>query len=118
MTSGGHEVDVGGTVPDYKYMHNKPESEVLAGQVEYSSCERLEYCLAMECSMKSSTLFERRHLRPMYTILRPSDVIDVICVPRPSPFFFFLFFRSSAILNVNRTTKTGEVWERGYPRSS
>ena len=68
MTSGGHEVDVGGTVPDYKYMCNKPESEFLAGQVEYSSCERLEFCLAMECSMKSSTLFECRHLPPMSTI--------------------------------------------------
>ena len=49
-------MDVGGTVPDYKYMRNKLESEFLAGQVEYSSCERLESCLAMERSMKSSTL--------------------------------------------------------------
>ena len=59
MTSGGREVVVGGAVPDYKYVHNKPESEFLTGQVEYSrSCERLGSCLAMEHSMmKSSTLF-------------------------------------------------------------
>ena len=36
MTSGGREVDVGGAVPDYKYGHNKPESEFLTGQAEYS----------------------------------------------------------------------------------
>ena len=42
MASGGREVDVGGVVPDYKYVHNKPESEFLTGQAEYSqSCERL-----------------------------------------------------------------------------
>ena len=59
MTSGGREVDVGRAVPDYKYGRNKPESEFLTGQAEYSrSCERLESCLAIERSMmKSSTLF-------------------------------------------------------------
>ena len=36
MTSGGRKVDVGGTVPDYKYGCNKPESEFLTGQAEYS----------------------------------------------------------------------------------
>ena len=42
MTSGGREVDVGGAVPDYKYVRNKPESGFLTGQAEYSrSCERL-----------------------------------------------------------------------------
>ena len=56
MMSGGHEVDVEGTVPDYKYGHNKPES---TSQVEYSqTCERLESCLAKERSMKSNTVFE------------------------------------------------------------
>ena len=59
MMSGGREVDVGGVVPDYKYGHNKPESEFLTGQAEYSwSYERLGSCLAVERSMmKSSTLF-------------------------------------------------------------
>ena len=58
MASGGHEVDVG-AVPDYKYVHNKPESEFLTGIVEYSpSCEHLGSCLAVEHSlMKSSMLF-------------------------------------------------------------
>jgi len=60
MTSGGHEVDVGGVVPDYKYRRNKPESEFLTGQAEYSwSCECLGSCLAVECSMmRSSMLFQ------------------------------------------------------------
>ena len=55
-TQGG---DRGGTVPDYKYVCNKPESEFFTVQAEYSrSCERLGSCLAMEHSkMKSSTLF-------------------------------------------------------------
>ena len=35
MRSGGREVDMGG-VPDYKFMHNKLESEFLTGQAEYS----------------------------------------------------------------------------------
>ena len=56
MTSGGHEVDVGGALPDYKYVRNKPESGFLSGQAEYSQS------------------FER-----------PPDVIHVISVPRPSP---------------------------------
>ena len=34
--SSGHEVDVGVVVPDYKYGRNKPESEFLTGQAEYS----------------------------------------------------------------------------------
>ena len=59
MTSDGYEADVGGGVPDYKYGHNKPESEFLTVQVEYSqSCERLGSCLVTERSlMKSSMLF-------------------------------------------------------------
>ena len=28
-------MDIGGMVPDYKYGHNKPESEFLTGQAEY-----------------------------------------------------------------------------------
>ena len=52
MTSGGREVDVGGAVPDYKYGRNKPQSEFLTGEAEYSrSCERLGSCLAIERSM-------------------------------------------------------------------
>ena len=40
------DVGGGGTVPDYKYVHNnKPESEFLTGQVEYSrSSERQGSC--------------------------------------------------------------------------
>ena len=34
MTSGRHEVDVGGVVPDYKYVHNKFESEFLTSEAE------------------------------------------------------------------------------------
>ena len=33
---GGPEVDIWGAVPDYKYGRNKPESEFLTGQAEYS----------------------------------------------------------------------------------
>ena len=41
--------DVGGAVPNYKYVRNKPESEFLTGQEEHSwSCERLGIYLAME----------------------------------------------------------------------
>ena len=40
MMSGGREVDVGGggegAVPDYMYGRNKPESEFLTVQAEYS----------------------------------------------------------------------------------
>ena len=36
-TRGGHRwTYVGGAVPDYKYGRNKPESEFLTGQAEYS----------------------------------------------------------------------------------
>ena len=67
MTSGGREVDVGGAVPDYKYVRNKPESGFLTGQAEYSrSCERLGSCLATERSMmKSSTLFHEFECGPL-----------------------------------------------------
>ena len=79
MTSGGRKVDVGGVVPDYKYVRNKTESEFLTGQAEYSrSCERL----AMERSMiKSSTLFyifECGPLPPTSTS-RPPDIICGKC---------------------------------------
>ena len=51
MTSGGCEVDVGGGVPDYKYRRNKPESEFLTVQAEYSrSCAHLGFCLVIEHS--------------------------------------------------------------------
>ena len=36
-------------MPNYKYMCNKPESEFVTRQAEYSqSCEHLGSCLAME----------------------------------------------------------------------
>ena len=59
MTSIGCGVDiyVGGAVSDYKYVRNKPKSEFLTGQVEYSpSCERLGSCLATECLMRKSSM--------------------------------------------------------------
>ena len=68
MTSGGREVDVGEAVPDHKYRRNKPESEFLTGQAEYSrSCERLGSCVATELSsmMESSTLFHVFECRPL-----------------------------------------------------
>ena len=49
MTLGGRRWG-GGMVPDYKYVHNKPESEFHTAQAEYSqSCERQGSCLATEC---------------------------------------------------------------------
>ena len=48
LAGGGGEV----AVPDYKYVHKKPESEFCTGQAEYLlSCERLEFCLVTEGSM-------------------------------------------------------------------
>ena len=66
MMSGGREVDVGGAVPIYKLVCNKPSSEFLTGGVEYCrSHERLGSWLLFERSMmKSSTLFERGLLLP------------------------------------------------------
>ena len=81
-----------GAVPDFKYGRNKPESEFLTGQAEYSqSCERLGSCLVIERSMmKSSTLFhvfDGGPLLPPTSTSHPPDVIHVIGVPRPSSFF-------------------------------
>ena len=89
MMSGGREVDVGGAVPDYKYRCNISESDFLTGQVEYSlPCEHLGSCLVIEClMMKFSTLFDYGPLP------RPPDVIHMIGVPRPSPFFSPFRFR-------------------------
>ena len=86
----------GGAVPDYKYGHNKPESEFLTVQAEHSqSCECLESCLAIECSMmESSTLFHdlNADLSPLMSTSRPLDVIHMIDVSRPSPFFALFCF--------------------------
>ena len=35
MKSGGRKVDVERAVPNYKYVHNKTDSEFLTGQAEY-----------------------------------------------------------------------------------
>ena len=96
----------------YKCVCNKPESEFLTGQVEYSrSYERLESCLATERSMmKSSTLFECGPLPP----LRPLDVIHVISVPRPSLFFSQVFCLCVLLLNTNRRPKMRKAWENLY----
>ena len=109
MTSGGREVDVGGEVPNFKYGRNKPESEFLTGQAEYSrSCECLGSCLAMERSMmKSSTLFhvfDGGPLPPTSTS-RPPDIIHVIGVPRPSPGFFL---RSSVAVHYTERKPKNE----------
>ena len=52
------------------------------------------------------------HGPPTFTS-RPPDIIHVIGVPRPSPFFALFRFR---VLYWMRTKeqKTGEAWERGY----
>ena len=67
----------GGGVPDYKYVCNKPEREVLIGQAKYMyrrSCECLGSCLAMQClMMKSSTLFHVFEWGPLpYIHLAPT----------------------------------------------
>ena len=81
----------------------------------------VEYCRSRESlgswpslerlMMKSSTLFECGPL-PMSTSC-PPDVIHVIGVPRPSPFFATLPL-PCILLNANWRTKTGEAWEWGY----
>ena len=55
-------------VPNYKYGRNKPESEFLTVQAEYSeSCERLGSCLVTERSMmKSSMLFHVFECGPLH----------------------------------------------------
>ena len=123
MTSGGQEVDVGGMVPDYKYGRNKPESEFLTGQAEYSwSCERLVSCLMVERSMmKSSTLFhivECGPYPPMST-LRPPDIIHVIGVPRPSPFFALFGFHVLYLMQTEEKKwgRPGNEATKGYTKS-
>ena len=69
MTSGGHKVDVEGAAPDYKYGRNKPESEFLTSLAEYSwSCERTSRVLPGGRALND-------------------EVIHMIGVPGPSPFF-------------------------------
>ena len=123
MMSGGRKVDVGGVVPhvpNYKYGLNKPESEFLTSQAEYSwSCKCLGSCLAVERLMtKSSTLFHvysSADPSPPTSTLRPPDVIHVIGVPRPSPFFALFRFRVLQMYTERKlkNKKTGEAWERG-----
>ena len=48
-----------------------------------------------------------------YVHLVPTDVVRVISVPRPFPFFTALPL-PCIILNANRRTSTGETWELGY----
>ena len=73
MTSGGHEVEVGGggggMLPIYKLVCNKRQSEFLTGEVEY--------CM----------LFEHGPLPPTPTS-RPPDYIHVIGF---SPLFHFVY---------------------------
>ena len=65
-------------------------------------CECLGSCLAMEhLIMKSSALFECGPLSPMSTS-HPPDIIHVISVPRPSPFFTALLFSCTVIILIER----------------
>ena len=102
--SGGREVDIGGPLPDYKYVHNKSESELLTRQAEYSqSCQHQGSCLATEHSMiKSSTSFHVFNADPSPQC--PPCVHLTSCDKCSS--FSPLFH-----LNANQRTKTGEAWE-------
>ena len=88
-----------------------PEREVLISQADRvltTLCERLGSCLAIEgLMMKSGLLFECGPLPPMFT-LRPPDVIHVISVPRPSPFFGSLPF-----LCGRKPKNTRKAWKQG-----
>ena len=116
-------MDVGGVVPhvpDYKHGLNKPESEFLTSQAEYSwSCKCLGSCLVVERSMmKSSMLFHVYSSAgpspPMSTSHSP-DVIHVIGVPRPSLFFALFRFRVLQMYTEHKlkNKKTGDAWEQG-----
>ena len=86
MMSGGHEVDVGRAVPNYKYV---PQSEFLTSQVEYSIlCECLGSCLAMERSMMKSSVLLNADPCPPTSNSGPPYIIHVMSVPKPSLFFF------------------------------
>ena len=70
----GRDVDMGGG--DYKYVHNKPESEFLTGQAEHlRSCEHLGSCLAMDGSMMKSSMYLNADSSPPMSTLHPPDVI-------------------------------------------
>ena len=83
-------MDIGGVVPNYKLVPNKPESEFLTSQVEYyQSCGFLGPSLAVKHPMKTSSLvcYLNANLSPPASTTRPPDVIHVISIPRPSLFF-------------------------------
>ena len=61
--------------------------------------------------MKSSALFECGPL-PHTSTSCPPDVIHIIGVPRPSP--FFALFRFHVLRKLKNKKKTGEAWEQGY----
>ena len=61
-----------------------------------------------------STLFMYLSVDPLpMSTLRPPDVIHVIGVPRPSPFFMLFRFRVLYWMQTEEQ-KMGEAWERGY----
>ena len=69
-----------GVVPNYNYTQVFYQSSRVL-----RSCERMGSCLAIEGSMmKSSMLFE---CGPFSIYVHPPNVIHVISVPSPSPFF-------------------------------
>ena len=98
-------------------MCNKPESKFFTSQAEFSRwCKHLGFCLVTECLMKSSMLFKHGPLPPKSN-LHPPDIIHVISVPSPSPFFTVLPL-PCIILNANQRTKVGEAWEWGYMQTT
>ena len=68
-----------------------------------------------KCACSTESLQISRLLRRLSSVTKQMapDVIHVIGVPRPFPFFAALPL-PCIILNANRRTKTGEAWERGY----
>ena len=94
------------------------KASFFTSQAEFSRwCEHLGFCLVTERSMmKSSMLFKHGPLPPKSN-LHPPDIIHVISVPSPSPFFTVLPL-PCIILNANQRTKVGEAWEWGYMQTT
>ena len=98
-----------GAVPKYKFVFNKPDSEFLAGEVEHSHYRGcLGSCLVLENSMMKSSIW-------MSTLHSP-NIIHVVSVPRPSPFFTALL-HPSIVLNANQNHKNREDLKTKLPHS-
>ena len=95
-----HEVDKRWVVPNYNYM-----------RVSFLNQEHLKSCLPVERSMmKSSRLFECGPLPSVHLVStrRPPDVIHVISVPKPSPFFTAVLLPYCE--HESKKKKMGEAW--------